>query len=277
MSCPRLRISTAALALTAALMPLTASAHGPLFSFSPHTLYKNGVEMEESFFRDAVKGQALDLYETRLRYGVTGDWTVGLQLPYVNSSLDTPGTLQGTGFGDLQLLTQYRFWRHDSLGVQRSAAFVGNLKLDTAGPKQGTGSTDFTGGLVYGYESIHWYHWASAGYRYHGEGPDGFRRGGTVLLNLVGGWRPRMPVFGQADTVFVVGLNAELTAKSTQHGRSLPDTGGNQLFVSPGLIWTNSTSHFALRPGVQIPIYSDLNGNQPRTSYRATLQLEYHF
>lgn len=263
--------------LTACVLPFAAWAHGPIFSFNPKTLYKGGVALEGSFNRDVADGRATNLYQLKGRYGVTGDWTVGVSAPYVDAGPATPGPLAGSGLGDVHLLNQYRFWRQDSKGIQRSATIVNDLKLDTSGSPQGTGSTDLTTGLVYGYESIHWYHWASAGYVWRGLGPDGLRRGNTTLLNLVGGWRPRMPVYGQADTVFLLGLNTEIAQRTSDHGQDLANTGGTQVFLSPGLIWTDSSNSFAVRPGIQIPIYSNLNGNQPSTDYRLRVELEYHY
>ena len=69
-------------------------------------------------------------------------------------------------------------------------------------------------------------------------------------------------------------LNLEGTARSERAGASVPDSGGTEAFLSPGLMWT--WRNVAVKPGIQLPIYSDLNGGQAATDFRAQIELELH-
>ena len=69
-------------------------------------------------------------------------------------------------------------------------------------------------------------------------------------------------------------LNGEYGKCAELNGTELADTGGTEWFLSPGIFWTRR--NFALKAGVQIPIASDLNGQQEESDYRARLILEWH-
>lgn len=242
-------------------------AHGPIFSFSPHTEYKGALEYHLGYQRTEVGGLASNDYTGEFKYGVTSNWTLGAELPYA--------TGEHNGVGDFALKTKYRFWREATPGVLRSVTALGAIGFDTGAQAVGSGSTNYLAALAYGYESIKWYHWVSAGYRFNTRGDNGLRRGNRLFLNLVGGWRPGTPIYTEPDTVFIVELNTEITDRSRMNGVDLQNTGGTQLFVSPGMIWTYG--HFNLRPGLQIPVYSALNGSQPATDFRFRVEAEMHY
>ncbi|HSH43753.1 MAG TPA: transporter [Arenicellales bacterium] len=238
-------------------------------------LYKGGVEVHLDAARDKAGSEREDEAAVELTYGLTGDWAAGIELPYVRSE---EGSESARGAGDVSLFTKYRFWRHDTLGAQESAAVLLKVKTDTADenetPALGTGSTDTILGLAYGYESLKWYRWASVRYRFNGENDASLRRGDKVLFDLVGGWRPTPPSYYEPDTVWLLELNGEYGRRAELNGVDLANTGGTEWFLSPGIFWTKR--NFAVKAGVQIPIASDLNGDQDETDYRAKLVLEWH-
>jgi hypothetical protein len=200
---------------------------------------------------------------------------VGLELPYTRLE---HGHESSSGAGDLSLFTKYRFWRHDTLGAQESAAVLLKVITDTGdehtAPALGTGTTDTILGLAYGYEGRKWYRWASARYRRNGENQAGLRRGDKLLVDLVLGIRPRLTTYMEADTVWLLELNGEHGKRAEFGGVVRPDTGGTEWFLSPGIFW--SKRNFAVKAGVQVPIASDLNGAQSESDYRAKLVLEWH-
>ncbi|WP_275099668.1 transporter [Sedimenticola hydrogenitrophicus] len=264
-----------AVALTALLINSPAWAHDPVFGIGPHVLYKGGVEVAtEVHLGEAGEERELEL-GLELVYGITGDWAAGIELPY---AWKEEGAEESGGPGDLSLFTKYRFWRHDTLGAQEGAAVLLKIKTDTgdegAMPALGTDTTDAILGLTYGYESLKWYRWASLRYRHNGENDAGLLRGDKVLLDLAAGWRPRLPSYYLPDTVWLLELNGEYGRRAELNGTELPDSGGTEWFLSPGIFWTKR--NFAVKAGVQIPIASDLNGNQEQTDYRAKLVLEWH-
>ncbi len=251
-------------------IPSAAWAHDPVFSPGPHVLFKNGVEAALETHIDKAGAEQ----EAELTYGLTGDWAVGLELPWVHKK---KAGKDANGGGDLTLFTKYRFWRHDTLGAQDAAAFLLKVKFDTASdsgdPALGTGTTDGVFGLTYGHEGRKWYRWASVRYRRNGEN-NGLRRGDKWLVDLVGGIRLTPSKYQEPDTVWLLELNGEHGKRSEQDGVRLANTGGTELFLSPGIFWT--TRNFAVKAGVQIPIYHNLNGRQDDSDYRAKLTLEWH-
>jgi len=261
------------LALLSFLLIPTAHAHDPVFALGPHVLFKGGVEVAPSVLtqdKGSSRNTALGL---GLTYGLTGDWAAGIKLPYVFKD----GTSNNNGPGDVRLFTKYRFWRKDGPGVQQSVSILGQIKFDTSAggnPALGSGSTDGLLGIAYGYESRKWYRWASTRYRVNGENKPGLRRGNKLFVDLVGGIRLKPTAYDEPDTVWLVELNGEYTDRSEINGSTLASTGGSEWFISPGIFWT--LRNFAVKAGVQIPVASDLNGDQAKTDYRARLILEWH-
>ncbi len=252
-----------------------AQAHDPVFGIGPHVLYKGGVEVAPEVDAGKKGSERETEVGLELTYGLTGDWAAGIDLPYRFSN---DGSEDASGLGDVSLFTKYRFWRHDTLGVQESAAISAKVKFASGDedktPAIGSGSTDGILGLSYGYESRKWYRWASIRYRRNGENDAGLRRGDKVLVDLVGGVRPKPTGYLEPDTVWLLELNGEYGGRAEFRGSKLPNTGGTELFVSPGIFWTKR--NFAVKAGIQIPVASNLHGRQDNSDYRSRLILEWH-
>ncbi len=249
----------------------TGMAHDPVFGLGPHVLYKGGVEITPHYEQSEAGREQTREASLELTYGLTGDWAAGVEVPY----LDIDRKLkQGSGIADINLFTKYRFWRNDGLGSQESAAVFFKLKPDT-GARAGTGSNDAIVGLAYGYESRKWYRWASVRYRLNGEGDAGLQRGDLWRIDIAGGVRLQPSAYLEADTVWLLELNGELGQRAELNGFNLPDSGGMEWFLSPGIFWTYR--NFAVKAGAQIPLINDLNGAQRGSDYRAKLALEWHF
>jgi len=254
----------------------TAFAHDPVFGIGPHVLFKNGMEaaLETSRKKSGKKTEAeLGL---ELTYGITGNWAAGVTVPYAakKNAMRT-----SSGLADLRAFTKYRFWREDSLGLQESAAIMlainGDNADERATPPLGNGATDITTGITYGYESIKWYRWASARYVLPGKNAADIQMGEKWLLDVVGGWRPVPPEYKNPDTVWLLEFNGEITKKTEQNGNTLPNSGGTEWFISPGIFWT--IRNFAIKSGIQIPVVSNLNGTQDKSGYRFKATFEWHF
>ena len=250
-------------------------AHDPIFGQGPHVLFKGGVEVATEI-SSSKKGNSLENgYGVDLTYGLTGDWAMGVVLPY---EVKTGGGNAATGLGDVSVFTKYRFWRKDSKGLQESAAI--SLKVitdngdETASPSLGTGTTDNIVGLSYGYEGRSWYRWASVRYRQNGTTSAGFKRGSKTLVDFVIGARPNLTPYTEPDMVYLLELNGELGDSATSNGNAVSNTGGDEWFISPGFMWT--VKNFAVRGGVQIPVSSSLNGTQVESDYRMKLSFEWH-
>lgn len=258
-----------------ALTSGVANAHDPIFGLGPHVLFKHGVEVAPGIHVDEQGSEQEVEIALELKYGITGDWSVGIEIPYARHSEDGQTS---SGRGDASVLSKWRFWRRDSPGVQKSSALLVNIKTDSGRDGRanqiGTGTTDVIAGLSYGYESRRWYRWASLRVRRNGENDMGLRRGDAFRLDLVGGLRTRLTGYREPDTVWLLELNGEYGERAERRGVELRDTGGSQWFLSPGIFWTKR--NFAVKAGVQIPISDNLNGTQEATDYRATLVFEWH-
>jgi len=275
--CAFVRIMAAALLFLA--LPRTAMAHDPIFGLGPHVIYEGGVEVSSQLdVGQSGSTRGLDVGLFNVAYGINADLTVGGELPWVFKK-NTYG--QANGLGDLGLFSKYRFWHADSPGTVDSMAALLKVKFDTskqgtstvAKPALGTGTTDVIAGLTYGHESLTWYRWASVRYRRNGHN-GGKKLGDKVLVDLVAGWRPTMPEYLKPDMVWLLELNGEYGRHGSLDGISLVNDGGTELFLSPGFMWT--VRNFAVRAGVQLPVFSNLKGVQTKTDYRARLQLEWH-
>jgi len=251
-------------------------AHDPIFGIGPHVLFRGGTEIALETHLEKAGEEKESEAGLELVYGITGDWAAGIELPYAYKK---DGSESSNGFADMQLFTKYRFWRKDYFGLQESAAVMFAINLnngnETTSPKLGNGANDIIGGLTYGYESLKWYRWASLRYRYNGENDSGYHVGNKTLVDFAAGWRPVIPEYKKTDTVWLLELNTEIGEKSELNGSEQVDSGGVESFISPGIFWTYR--NFAIKAGVQIPIYSNLNGSQDQSDFRLKSSLEWHF
>jgi len=258
----------------------SAQAHEPIFTPGAHVHSRGGHELTLQYNRDRSQGagdtetgQELALeYE----YGITANWTIKAEAPLVNRNVNGS---QSSGPGDLVLGTKYRFIRRDLPGQQFSTALLLQAKLPTGddirNPKLGSGSTDYVVGLLHGLESRRWYYNLAARYRRNTAGSNGMKKGNKVLLDLVGGVRPVLTKYKEPDTVLFLELNWENTRRNSLNNQELANTGGSELFLSPGIFWTLGV--YAITAGVQIPLAEQLNGSQPTSDYRFRFNAKYEF
>jgi len=250
-------------------------AHDPNFGIGPHVLFKNGIETALETQINQSAAQNTNIIGYQMTYGITGNWSAGATLPYSERKNDTQIS---TGMSDIKLFTKYRFWRLDSLGVQESAAimFAANLNNgdSTTKPPLGNGANDLVTGLTYGYESIKWYRWSSIRYRYNGENNAGRRLGNKTLIDFVAGWRPVTPEYKKPDTVWLLELNTEITENNTINGNKVATSGGVESFITPGIFWTYR--NFAIKSGLQLPVYRNLNNAQNKSNFRLKTTFEWH-
>ncbi|AZT82224.1 hypothetical protein EHN06_00935 [Marinobacter sp. NP-4(2019)] len=259
---------------TVMLLTPTAYAHDPVFGVGPHVLFKDGFEMHLGAHREKSDERETEA-ELELKYGITGDWVAGIGTGYARSE----------GHGDTDsgrspstLSSKYRFWREDTFGTQESAAMFGKVILDDGdtghdGAAERDGN-DYLLGLTYGYEGRKWYRWASVRRRFNADTAHGAERPDVWRVDLAGGIRPTPTEYHEPDWVWILELNYEHTEHLPGPGDDSRRIGGDQWFLSPGLMWT--LRNFAVKTGVQLPVHDDLAGNQDADDYRALVELEWH-
>lgn len=253
-----------------------ADAHGPIFSPGPETLYKDGVEVHVEYHLAEKDTETENELAIEVGYGVTENWLVSAELPY--KYLKESG-VNNDGLGNVALETKYRFWKRDALGKQDSMSGFAKAIFDTANdspaPGLSSGANDYIVGLAYGQESLIWQRWASIRYRFNGDDDAGLERGDKLFADIATGWRSAPPEYYKQDVLWVLELNSEYTERSKQNGVSLANKGGTELFISPGVFWTHRAA--TIKGGIQIPFYSNLNGNQDQSDYRTTIAFEWRF
>lgn len=135
-----------------------ALAHDPIFGIGPHVLFKDGIEISLGAGKNRSGAETESEYNLELVYGITGDWAAGFKAPYTIK--DDAGE-SASGLAEINLFTKYRFWRQDSLGLQRSTAIMivinTNNSDETAQPALGNGAVDVMAGITYGYEGLDGY------------------------------------------------------------------------------------------------------------------------
>jgi hypothetical protein len=225
--------------------------HDPVFAPGPHVLFKNGVEVNLTGDFGIGNGATQPVGRSlSLKYGIHQNWSVGIQLPWVRKE----------HLWDKQrasLISKFRFWRRDGLGEQESAAVIAATTVGNSEQKNTT-----MVGLAWGHESLKWYQWASIRHTRTSEENISQR---LWMADVAIGYRPNSLDYWQPDWVWMLEMNGEIS----EDGKA-----PNQLFLSPGLMWT--WRNFAIKTGIQWPI--DISSQAHVTNdKRARLELEWHF
>ncbi|MBI2447653.1 MAG: transporter, partial [Candidatus Omnitrophica bacterium] len=84
---------------------------------------------------------------------------------------------------------------------------------------------------------------------------------------------PERGVYSQVN--LVLEFNGEYAQKDKSGGSIIEDSGGNTLFISPGIQWV--TKRWILETSIQLPVIQDLNGSQIETDYIAVTSLRLTF
>jgi len=214
-----------------------------------------------------------------LGYGATPRLAVFGALPYLDKELDvtlpagervTRGT---TGFADARLFGRYTLFQQDRRGRNfRIAPFAG-LELPTGDdddadnlgtlppPLQlGSGSWDPFFGIVATYQTLAYQVDAQAAYQANTEA-NNFELGDQLRLDASLQYRvwPRELGAGVPGFLYAaVEGNFVHQDKNEAAGVDDPDSGGDTLFVSPGLQFV--TKRWVLEAIVQVPVARDRNG-----------------
>lgn len=284
-------------------MPIVLSdgvlyAHEPIFSLGPETIFKGGIgiEVEAEYFEKTrllkdgseisnpmnreVRGLKLN---TEIIYGATQDLSLTVSIPHF--SLEREETIGGqrirknsSGIGDIVIRGKYRLYKRQTPGVTISLSPVIGVKLPTGNddqnPALGTGSVDFFGGLTAGYESRRWYTFGDLRYRLNTKAHSE-RKGNALNYDLVFGVRPWLTEYYQPDLVMLVEFNGEYEQKDNVGDKRVPDSGGNTISISPGMLL--SYRNVMLKAGVSIPVFQELNGTQLGEAFKVVTALEIHF
>jgi Putative MetA-pathway of phenol degradation len=255
----------------------TAAAHEPVFSLGPRTIWEGGVGIETNYEFEDQGGEQLSVLNYEVLYGVTNDLALTFKVPQILEREVGGETEHGSG--DIEIRAKYRILQFDALNASNQVSGIFGVKVPTgdedANPALGTGTTDFLFGATYGYESRFWYHFATVRYRWRTE--SGNRDpGDRLFVDAAMGIRPFPTEYDQSDLVLLAEMNAEFESESEFAGQTLPDTGGDTIWLGPTILFSPNPQ-WMYKGGIQFPIYEDLKGDQEGSEFRAVFGIEFHF
>ncbi len=213
-------------------------------------------------------------------YRLRRNLTLRLGIPWVSTRLEQ--TIEGTrrsttasGLGDIILVGRYRFFKHDAFLRTTQLAVQASLKFPTGAtdaeddegerlppPFQvGTGSFDASVGLNVTQVIRRWSLHSNVAYRFNTEGAQDFRFGDVLLYNLdlEYRWKPWRP---GPEIIPLLELNGRHAMRAERAGRTIADSGGDVVSLSPGMQYSAASGRWLVEVAVQIPVVRELNGTQ---------------
>jgi hypothetical protein len=230
-----------------------------------------------------------------LAYGVNSKLAVFGVLPYLDKELEVNNggqdvTRSSRGIGDVSAFARYNFYQNNAKGSSLRVSAVGGFAAPTGDDTQsdnlgrlppplqsGSGAWNVFGGMVATYQTL--------GYQFDGQlsylnnrQANGFEAGDETRLDL--SWQHRVwprALDGGVPGFFyaVLELNALHQDKSRIDGQSSPDSGGDTLWLSPGVQYV--TRRWVLEAVVQKPISQNLHGNALENDWIVTSSFRMNF
>jgi len=226
-------------------------------------------------------------------YGFTAKSSVLVKVPVIYRELKTAGGALRSdhGPGDVTVLGKHRFFTHNFKGGTSRFSAIAGLELPTGddnardslgllpkGIQLGSGSVDVIAGVTYTLQTLDHQFDMDLRYIFNNEAND-FEFGDIFKYNLAFQKRvwpsilPDKGVYSQWNAVLE--LNGVLERKSELGGNSVAGSGGNTLYLSPGVQFVTKRSVFEF--SFLYPVVQNLNGNQIETDYSLVLSYRYNF
>lgn len=231
-----------------------------------------------------------------LGYGVTRDWALFAAVPYLEKelALNTPMGQRierdSNGFGDARAFARYTLFQDDAQGrTFRIAPYLGvetptgdDDERDRFGrlpqPLQsGSGSWDPFGGLVVTYQTLDYELDAQLAYQHNTEAND-FEFGDKARFDASVQYRLWPGELGSGVPAFLYGVlesNLIHRDRNERRGRTYANSGGTQLFLSPGLQYVSR--RWVIEGIVQVPVVQDLNGGALESDFMARAGFRINF
>lgn len=222
------------------------------------------------------------VYGVHPRFSLIG--VVPLVQRTVNRGVDDQRISESDGgIGDITVLGKFRLYRQTGRLSRRQLSVQAGVKLpsgshqrrDSRGerfpqPLQlGSGSFDLLSALTLTEARNRWVFSGDVGYNVKTEADD-FRFGNVLSYDAAAKFRIFPASFAGRSNgrllYFFLELNGTNEEKSVFQDRKVNDSGGWQLFLSPGFQWL-ARENLVLEAGVQIPVRQELNGTQLGTDF----------
>lgn len=223
----------------------------------------------------------VDLFAARtvLGYGLTSKLALFGMLPLINidRTLGDVSTSH-SGLGDAALFARFEVIRLDKPGQTLRIAPFGGLRFPTGREgKTGDGSLDIFGGLIATLASTQWSLDSQLRYDLNREA-NGFERGDSTRFESSFQYRLTPGKVIQDTAAFFYGVlefSASYYERNRVNGITDPDSGGFQLFLTPGLQY--ATRRWVADLGIKFPIVNDLNGTALETDYSILTSIRVNF
>lgn len=224
-------------------------------------LLNDGDEVPDPLDRDV----SVLVWRNTFVYGLPHSFMMAGELPVVTRSASR--TLAGersssrdTGLADPMFLLQYDglYRANRPGGFTRLAGFVG-VRPPWGQRPFSTGATDFVSGFVFSHATSRW--WLNSDIQWIAtREAKGFEAGDVLQIDA--SLMYRLLTYPEHNDLFLVlELNSISEGQDVSNGVEIDDTGGNLVFVSPGLeIFL--LRNLALEFSAQIPVHQDPNGTQ---------------
>ncbi len=242
-------------------------------------------------------------------YGITPEFMVMAVIPYKSGmttgelmqnpdgtlDLDTGGAGRASGLGDIALLGRYTFLKKEAPDTTTVMAGVAGIKFATGNMnartrsgefldshlQAGTGSTDYLLGLSYSHSLSRFSVSANLLGTITTEGKFGTTRhefGNALNYDASGKYRIAPEAFSpiKPQLFAALGINGEVRQREKEDGVAVPDSGGNTVYLSPGLQLVLAP-HWIVEASYQHAIYHKLNGTQLGETYKAITGVTYLF
>jgi len=187
-----------------------------------------------------------------------------------------------SGLGDFQLLVKHAFYRKDALKKTTRLAWIAGIKLptgdETETPALGSGSVDFIIGGILTHSVDRFAIHADLKYQVNTEA-HGTRVGNSLKHDLALEyriWPVRFQSMSDKTFNLLLELNGHYAEASKRGGSTVADTGGETLFLSPGIQWV-ATPRLIIEGLFQYPMIQELRGTQLGVDYTASLGIRYSF
>lgn len=283
---PRLRCFVTGLALAGLGLWQPAPARAQIVAPAGRTLFNRAV-MIRSFVR--IDNFAEGVPGLRVRtianpYAVVWGAYPNLSLTFVAplvtvQSQDQTGSaldFTTTSFADTAVFARYDLLRKNVTGGYTRLAPEVGLKVPSGGAFS-TGSTDAISALVFSHvRDPHWLV-ADAQFTFTTTNEEGLRLGNRWNYDLAYLYR-LLPWWGLGTPALylLLEMNGEHVRRARRNGTQLVDSGGNLLFLSPGLEFVPN-NRMVLEFSSPIPVGRDLNGNQLRPTSSFIVGLRWLF
>ncbi len=218
-----------------------------------------------------------------LVYGATPDLALFAIFPFIFRNVESNDPSSGkrvnkndNGIGDLTLIARYTVYKRDyPSGTARFAPLAG-LKLPTGDDDLEPITTDSIDFQFGGVSTVTWdfgRHEIDADliYKIKTEAED-FEQGNDLIYDLAYEFRVypwTLPDVGVPNFLYLVAeANGIISQKNKLNGKTIDNSGGNILFISPGIQF--ASKRFILETSIQLPVIQDLNGNQVERDFILT-------